>query len=73
MDGDGFISNGELFIVLRMMTGSHLKPPQLQQIVDKSIRDADKDGDGKISFEEFKNIVQSKNSDLISKWSISDL
>lgn len=53
MDGDGFISNGELFQVLKMMVGNNLKDTQLQQIVDKTIINADTDGDGKISFEEF--------------------
>lgn len=30
---------------------------QLQQIVDKTIMEADKDGDGKLSFEEFASMV----------------
>ena len=50
MDRDGFISNGELFQVLKMMVGNNLKDTQLQQIVDKTIIYADKDKDGKISF-----------------------
>ena len=33
MDRDGFISNGELFIVLKMMVGNNLKDQQLQQVV----------------------------------------
>jgi len=53
MDKDGYISNGELFQVLKMMVGNNLKDAQLQQIVDKTIILADLDGDGKISFEEF--------------------
>ena len=32
MDRDGFISNGELFIVLKMMVGNNLKDQQLQQV-----------------------------------------
>lgn len=36
-----------------MMVGNNLKDTQLQQIVDKTIINADTDGDGKISFEEF--------------------
>ncbi len=51
MDRDGYISNGELFTVLKMMVGSNLKDTQLQQIVDKTIINADKDGDGKINYE----------------------
>lgn len=31
---------------------------QLQQIVDKTIMEADKDGDGKISFDEFRTVVE---------------
>ena len=62
MDRDGFISNGELFLVLKMMVGSNLKDQQLQQIVDKTIMEADKDGDGKISFSEFTQMVE--NTDV---------
>lgn len=62
IDRDGFISNGELFIVLKMMVGQNLKDTQLQQIVDKTIMEADKDGDGKISFEEFTKMVE--NTDV---------
>ncbi|KAF3760203.1 cell wall organization and biogenesis [Cryphonectria parasitica EP155] len=58
IDRDGFISNGELFIVLKMMVGSNLKDQQLQQIVDKTIMEADLDKDGKISFDEFKKMVE---------------
>ncbi|KAK3366027.1 calcineurin subunit B [Lasiosphaeria ovina] len=58
IDRDGYISNGELFIVLKMMVGSNLKDQQLQQIVDKTIMEADLDRDGKISFEEFTRMVE---------------
>ena len=56
MDKDGYISNGELYQVLKMMVGNNLKDHQLQQIVDKTIIHADTDGDGKISFEEFCSV-----------------
>ncbi|KAH0566319.1 Calcineurin subunit B [Trichoglossum hirsutum] len=62
IDRDGYISNGELFIVLKMMVGSNLKDQQLQQIVDKTIMEADQDNDGKISFDEFKKMVE--NTDV---------
>ena len=42
IDNDGYISNGELFQVLKMMVGNNLKDSQLQQIVDKTILIADK-------------------------------
>ena len=44
MDNDGFVSNGELFQVLKMMVGNNLKDTQLQQIVDKTIFMYDKVG-----------------------------
>jgi len=56
MDKDGYISNGELYQVLKMMVGNNLKDHQLQQIVDKTIIHADTDGDGKISFDEFCSV-----------------
>ncbi|KAK4044829.1 hypothetical protein C8A01DRAFT_31015 [Parachaetomium inaequale] len=62
IDRDGYISNGELFIVLKMMVGNNLKDQQLQQIVDKTIMEADLDGDGKISFDEFQKVVE--NTDV---------
>jgi serine/threonine-protein phosphatase 2B regulatory subunit len=62
MDQDGYISNGELFLVLKMMVGSNLSEQQLQQIVDKTIMESDADGDSKLSFEEFKRAVE--NTDI---------
>lgn len=37
IDRDGFISNGELFIVLKMMVGSNLKDQQLQQVCSQLV------------------------------------
>ncbi|KAJ5980033.1 Calcineurin Ca2+-binding regulatory subunit CnaB [Penicillium waksmanii] len=64
IDRDGYISNGELFIVLKMMVGNNLKDVQLQQIVDKTIMEADKDQDGRISFEEFQDMVETTDVNL---------
>lgn len=43
MDNDCNISKGELFQVLKMMEGNNLKETQLQQIVDKTVINADTD------------------------------
>lgn len=59
IDRDGYIGNGELFIVMKMMVGKNLQDEELQQIVDKTMLEADKDGDGRLSFDEFKNAVDS--------------
>ncbi|KAJ4425316.1 hypothetical protein N0V82_000126 [Gnomoniopsis sp. IMI 355080] len=71
IDRDGYISNGELFIVLKMMVGSNLKDQQLQQIVDKTLMEADLDKDGKISFEEFKKMVE--NTDVSMSMTLGGL
>jgi len=71
MDRDGFISNGELFLVLKMMVGNNLKDQQLQQIVDKTIMEADQDGDGKLNFAEFAQMVS--NTDVIKQMSLENL
>jgi serine/threonine-protein phosphatase 2B regulatory subunit len=56
------------FQVLKMMTGSNLTDQQLQQIVDKTIISLDKDADGKISFEEFKSLVETRST--VAKMSV---
>jgi len=68
IDGDGFISNPELFHVLKIMVGKNLTEAQLQQIVDKTILEADLDRDGKLSFQEFLKIVN-ENDELVSSGS----
>lgn len=59
INNDGFISNGELFTVLKMMVGNNLNDVQLQQLVDRTIIKADEDLDGKISFAEFVKVSSS--------------
>ena len=46
------------FIVLKIMEGNNLDDDQLQQIVDRTIVGNDKDNDGKLSFEEFENAIE---------------
>ncbi|KAI9246939.1 calcineurin subunit B [Phascolomyces articulosus] len=70
MDRDGYISNGELFLVLKMMVGNNLKDAQLQQIVDKTIMEADKDMDGKIGFDEFMVMVE--NTDVARQMTLEN-
>merc|ERR1711976_403886 len=70
IDRDGYISNGELFTVLKKMVGNNLTPEQLQQIVDKTIIEADKDKDGKISYDEFVQMIADRES-ITQKLSIN--
>ena len=61
IDGDGFISNGELFKVLKLMVGNNLKETELQQLVDRTMIQTDKDYDGLISFKEFCDAIKKIN------------
>eukprot|EP00916_Digyalum_oweni_P005851 GHVL01010140.1.p1 GENE.GHVL01010140.1~~GHVL01010140.1.p1 ORF type:complete len:169 (+),score=34.93 GHVL01010140.1:80-586(+) len=56
LNKDGYISNGELFQVMKMMVGSNLTDLQLQQLVDRTFIQSDTNGDGLISFLEFTKV-----------------
>lgn len=74
IDKDGYISNGELYAVLHMMVGeSSISEEQLQQVVDKTIRDSDSDEDGKLNFMEFSQVLQRHNPSFVTKWCIADI
>ena len=47
-----------LLQVLKMMVGTNLTESQLQQIVDKTVLQLDKDQDGMINYEEFCDILR---------------
>jgi len=53
INNDGFITNGDLFNTLKILVGENLTDIQIQLLVDRTMVSADKDLDGKISFEEF--------------------
>lgn len=54
LDGDGFISKAELTKVMECQSGHHLSDKRLQDLM----AEADEDGDGQISFEEFMHMMQ---------------
>jgi serine/threonine-protein phosphatase 2B regulatory subunit len=58
VDMDGYLSNGDLFKTLKLLVGDNLNDIQIQQLVDRSIIEVDKDLDGKISYEEFRDAVK---------------
>jgi serine/threonine-protein phosphatase 2B regulatory subunit len=56
-----------LFESLKILVGDNLTDIQIQQLVDRTIIDADKDLDGKLSFEEFSDYVKDmKIGDMFS-------
>jgi serine/threonine-protein phosphatase 2B regulatory subunit len=61
MNCDGYISNGDLFNTLKLLVGENLNEVQIQQIVDRTIIEADVDKDGKLSYSEFCDYVKNMN------------
>ncbi len=59
--GRGFISNGDLFHILKVMVGDNLEDVALQQLVDRTIARGDHDLDGVLSFEEFRYLVDGQD------------
>lgn len=51
-----------------MSARPHAQDQQLQQIVDKTMMEADQNGDGKLDFEEFKGMVQ--NTDIAKQMTL---
>ncbi|XP_026514615.1 calcineurin B homologous protein 2 [Terrapene carolina triunguis] len=60
-DSDGKISRDEMLQVLRLMVGIQVTEEQLACIAERTIQEADQDGDGAISFEEFATSVEKLN------------
>lgn len=59
VDGDGKVSNADLFTTLKVMVGQNLTEVQVQQIVDRTFIEADLDRDGYITFEDFQRLSAS--------------
>ncbi|XP_078419051.1 calcineurin B homologous protein 1 isoform X1 [Cetorhinus maximus] len=58
LDKDDKISREELLQVLRMMVGVNISDEQLGSIADRTIQEADQDGDLSISFMEFQKVLE---------------
>ena len=57
MDNDGFITQTDVEQVLKMMIGPQIiSPSDLEKIAQETIRECDKNGDGKITLDEFYEV-----------------
>nr|CAH7732602.1 unnamed protein product [Callosobruchus chinensis] len=68
LDNDDMISKDELLAILHMMVGTNISEEQLTSIAERTILEADEDGDQMISFEEFCKALQ--RTDVEQKMSI---
>jgi Ca2+-binding EF-hand superfamily protein len=62
-NNDGFISNGDLYNMLKTMVGDNLEDAQLQQLVDRTIMQGDANYDGRLTFEEFAEVCSARTAD----------
>ncbi|XP_037670666.1 calcineurin B homologous protein 2 [Choloepus didactylus] len=60
-DRDGKISRHEMLQVLRLMVGVQVTEEQLESIADRTVQEADEDGDGAVSFLEFTKSLEKMN------------
>ncbi|XP_037360452.1 calcineurin B homologous protein 2 [Talpa occidentalis] len=61
LDRDGKISRQEMLQVLRLMVGVQVTEEQLESITDRTVQEADEDGDGAVSFLEFAKSLEKMN------------
>jgi len=59
-DRDGYLTQEELFEVLKLTVQGSMTDEQLRNVVEKTVSVADRDGDGKLSFVEFKLLCDPK-------------
>lgn len=60
VDEDGAISRADLTKLLGMMVGRSMTPEQMATVVNMTLEEADRDGDGRISFEDFERVSQAR-------------
>ncbi|KAJ8880800.1 hypothetical protein PR048_017271 [Dryococelus australis] len=68
LDNDDKISRDELLAILHMMVGANISEEQLTSIAERTILEADQNGDQMISFEEFCSALE--RTDVEQKMSI---
>lgn len=68
LDRDGKISRHEMLQVLRLMVGVQVTEEQLESIAERTVQEADEDGDGAVSFLEFAKSLE--KMDIEQKMSI---
>jgi hypothetical protein len=73
MDNDGYIDKNELFEMLRASLFENfmleLSEAQMRKLVDSTFDEVDTNGDGKISFEEYKQMITS-NPEMLASFQV---
>ena len=57
MDNDGFVTKSDIVHILKMMVGPQIiTDKELERIAAVTLRESDKDNDGKVSIEDFSHV-----------------
>ena len=62
VDGDGFVTRADLAKSMDLLVGTSISPQTRDEIIRRTIAEADADGDGRISFEDFSQVDASISS-----------
>eukprot|EP01006_Ploeotia_vitrea_P037975 TRINITY_DN66191_c5_g1_i1.p1 TRINITY_DN66191_c5_g1~~TRINITY_DN66191_c5_g1_i1.p1 ORF type:complete len:179 (-),score=94.94 TRINITY_DN66191_c5_g1_i1:206-742(-) len=65
VDGDGLVSERDLFAVLKLLVGSNLDDDQLHLIVHKTMQDLDVNHDGGCSEQEFSKVISKEQYESV--------
>ena len=57
INNDGYVTKEEMLVIFKLLVGKNLSTEQLQQIVEKTVKDLDIDGDGRLCYPEFKKVL----------------
>lgn len=62
VNNDGYVSRSDLFEILSLLIGDNMEEEMIYSLVDTAIKDADTDGDGRISRDEFRCFFKGDDS-----------
>ncbi|ULT91419.1 hypothetical protein L3Y34_009201 [Caenorhabditis briggsae] len=68
LNKNNYITREEFKTILNSMVGANITPDQLEKIADRTMKEADADNDGRISFEDFCRAME--KTDIEEKMSI---
>ncbi|KAJ8044355.1 Calcineurin B-likeous protein 1 [Holothuria leucospilota] len=65
LEKTGTVSSDEVLVILRMMVGSNITEDQLQAIAKRTMNEADQNGTGRITFDDFSKALERVDAEKI--------
>ena len=57
INNDGYVTEEEMMNIFKLLVRQNLSTLQLQQIVERTLKELDVDRDGKLNYSEFKKVI----------------